>query len=74
MGDRDKMNGQSNEMPLSAPQRAVAERTDEAVSTPEGATPAIEIRDLDFYYGDLQAVSGVNLGFEKNEVTALIGP
>ena len=77
MGDRDNMNEQSYPAGLSGAQRAVAERTDAATSTPAtdtGATPAIEIRDLDFFYGDFQAVKSVDLAFEKNEVTALIGP
>jgi len=29
---------------------------------------------LDFYYGDVQALKGVNLQMEKNRITALIGP
>jgi phosphate transport system ATP-binding protein len=77
MGDRDNMNEQSYPAGLSGAQRAVAERTDAATSTPAtdtGGTPAIEIRDLDFFYGDFQAVKSVDLAFEKNEVTALIGP
>lgn len=43
-------------------------------SLPPGVTPAIEIQDLEFYYGDFHAVSGVNLAFQRHEVTALIGP
>ncbi len=31
-------------------------------------------KDLNFYYGDFQALHGVNLEFAKNQVTALIGP
>jgi phosphate transport system ATP-binding protein len=30
--------------------------------------------DLDFYYGDLQALKGINLEMAKNRITALIGP
>ncbi|HEY49556.1 MAG TPA: phosphate ABC transporter ATP-binding protein [Dehalococcoidia bacterium] len=30
--------------------------------------------DLDFYYGKNQALKGVNLGINENEITALIGP
>ncbi|MFW5684394.1 MAG: phosphate ABC transporter ATP-binding protein PstB [Spirochaetota bacterium] len=62
---------------LSAPQRAVAGRADDgATSTTDlqGQMPAIEIRDLNFFYGDFQAVTGVSLVFKKHEVTALIGP
>ncbi len=46
---------------------ALAHSTEELV-------PAIEIRSLDFFYGDFQAVANVSIRFCKNEVTALIGP
>jgi phosphate transport system ATP-binding protein len=31
-------------------------------------------QDLDFYYGDVKALHGINLEFYENRVTALIGP
>ena len=34
----------------------------------------IEVRDLDFYYGQFQALRGIGLDIEKNRITALIGP
>ncbi len=34
----------------------------------------IEVRDLDFYYGQLQALKGISLDIEANRITALIGP
>ncbi|MBF0495549.1 MAG: phosphate ABC transporter ATP-binding protein [Deltaproteobacteria bacterium] len=34
----------------------------------------IEVRDLDFYYGDIKALRGVSLNIKRNQVTALIGP
>jgi phosphate transport system ATP-binding protein len=34
----------------------------------------IEVRDLDFYYGNFQALKGISLDIEKNLITALIGP
>ncbi|MBF0477257.1 MAG: phosphate ABC transporter ATP-binding protein [Deltaproteobacteria bacterium] len=34
----------------------------------------IEVRDLDFYYGDIKALRGVSLDIKINQVTALIGP
>ncbi len=34
----------------------------------------IEARDLNFYYGDFQALKRIHLDIEPNEVTALIGP
>ncbi len=36
--------------------------------------PIMECADVDVYYGKFQAVSGVDLTFGRNEVTALIGP
>ena len=41
-------------------------------STPEETKIAAEA--LDFYYGDLQALKGINLQMAKNRITALIGP
>ncbi len=32
------------------------------------------INNLDLFYGDFQALRGINLSIEKNKVTALIGP
>jgi len=36
--------------------------------------PYITIRNLDFYYGDNQALKGINLDLPEKRVTALIGP
>jgi phosphate transport system ATP-binding protein len=38
------------------------------------AIPKMQVKDLDFYYGDFHALHGISLGFGANEVTALIGP
>ena len=35
---------------------------------------ALEIKDLDLYYGDKQALSKVNMNIPKGQVTAFIGP
>jgi phosphate transport system ATP-binding protein len=35
---------------------------------------AIEIQDVNIYYGDFLAVRGVNMRIERNKITALIGP
>lgn len=35
---------------------------------------ALEIRDLDLYYGEKQALSKVNMNIPKGQVTAFIGP
>ena len=34
----------------------------------------MEVQDLDFYYGDFQALNNINIEIKKNKVTALIGP
>lgn len=36
--------------------------------------PLIEISNLDFYYGEAQALHGINLEIPEKEVTAFIGP
>jgi phosphate transport system ATP-binding protein len=45
-------------------------------SPPATDAPAIkaEVRALDFYYGQFQALKSVSMQVEANEVTALIGP
>ena len=35
---------------------------------------AILVKDLDLYYGDFQALKGVNMDIKKGQVTAFIGP
>ena len=35
---------------------------------------AIEIRNLNFYYGNFQGLKNINLNIEENQVTAFIGP
>src|SRR6056297_886359 len=34
----------------------------------------IEIKDLNFYYDDFQALKNINMNIPENEITALIGP
>lgn len=34
----------------------------------------IRVNDLDLYYGEKQALKGINMDIKENEVTALIGP
>lgn len=34
----------------------------------------MEVKNLDFYYGDFQALNDVNIEIKQNKVTALIGP
>ena len=37
-------------------------------------TPALHVNDFSAWYGDFQALHGINLEVMKNQVTALIGP
>jgi phosphate transport system ATP-binding protein len=39
-----------------------------------GTNNVIETKGMSVYYGDFLAVADVNLGFAKNEISALIGP
>ncbi|MFP4660603.1 MAG: phosphate ABC transporter ATP-binding protein PstB [Halanaerobiales bacterium] len=39
-----------------------------------GEANKIEVKDLDFYYNDFQALQDINLEIKENRVTALIGP
>lgn len=34
----------------------------------------IDVRNLDFFYGEFQALKQINIGIEANKITALIGP
>ncbi len=45
-----------------------------ARSVAELNTPRIECRNLDFFYGDAQALKAINLTFPERQVTGLIGP
>jgi len=36
--------------------------------------PKMSTQDLDFYYGESKALSGISLDFHEHQVTALIGP
>ena len=40
----------------------------------EGVETAIAVRDFNLWYGDFQALKGVNLEIPKNRATAFIGP
>lgn len=39
-----------------------------------GVNKKILVEELNFYYGGFKALSSISLGFNENEVTALIGP
>ena len=44
------------------------------VGKPFSDTPKIESRNVDVFYGDKQAIFGVDLDVGKNEIIAMIGP
>ena len=41
---------------------------------PEEVPIALHTEDLHVWYGDNEAIKGVDLQFEKSKITALIGP
>jgi phosphate transport system ATP-binding protein len=49
-------------------------QTLEAVETTTNGKYAIEVKDLNVYYGDFRAVKNVNLKIERQKITAMIGP
>lgn len=40
----------------------------------KAVTNALEVRNLNFYYGSFQGLKGINLDIEQGKVTAFIGP
>jgi phosphate transport system ATP-binding protein len=58
----------------SAPDRAESVVDRAAPGVHEGAGHAVEVRDLNAYYGDVHAIKGIDIDFPPNQVTALIGP
>jgi phosphate transport system ATP-binding protein len=42
--------------------------------TNENITNAIEVKNLNFYYGKFKGLKGINLNIVENKVTAFIGP
>ena len=43
-------------------------------NTTTGLTPALQVRNLNFFYGKFQGLKNVNLDIAENRVTAFIGP
>lgn len=43
-------------------------------STPTTERNKIEVKNLNFYYGDFHAIKNVNMSIKENKVTAFIGP
>ncbi|MDX6583938.1 MAG: phosphate transport system ATP-binding protein [Solirubrobacterales bacterium] len=68
----------SSELPAEdvapAPALSALEPARERVTRPiDRPATTVEVRDVDLYYGDFQAVRGVTMTIEPNKVTALIG-
>jgi phosphate transport system ATP-binding protein len=57
--------------PLDSDQMNAADRP---ITEPDPAHVVLEARGLDFFYGQTQALFGVDLAVERNRITALIGP
>lgn len=45
-----------------------------SIPTLQPGSTKLEIRNLNFYYGDYQAIKHVNMDIKENKVTAFIGP
>lgn len=48
--------------------------TEHMGDAPNERADKITVRDLDFYYGDFQALTGITVGIKERGVTAFIGP
>ncbi len=57
-----------------APDQAAATPDRAALGVREGAGHAVQVRDLNAYYGEFHSIKGINIDFPPNQVTALIGP
>jgi len=57
--------GRADSGPVAAPQQATPEHE---------ADHVVEVRRLSLWYGEVQALTDVSMGFHRNKVTALIGP
>lgn len=47
---------------------------DHSFASSQNGKYAIQVRDLNVYYGEFRAVKGVNLQIERRKITAIIGP
>ncbi|MEO8376050.1 MAG: phosphate ABC transporter ATP-binding protein PstB [Candidatus Sumerlaeota bacterium] len=56
------------------PDAAARDQRAGATKSADAAPPYLELRHLNFFYGDKQAIHDVSLGVQKNNVLALIGP
>ena len=70
--DRQATGGDSAQMVMSLMDTIVEEQT--TVKQEAVEKPCIDIRNLNFYYGDFQGLKNVNLPIYDKKVTAFIGP
>ncbi len=56
------------------PDRRTASDRDRRSGTPRAEEPVIESRDLSVFYGEEQALQGIDMSIPERRVTALIGP
>lgn len=62
-----------NETVTKAVDASIVERGSEALSM-DNEEVALQVKNLDLYYGDNHALHGINMNIPKNRVTAYIGP
>jgi phosphate transport system ATP-binding protein len=67
------MGGFSNSAVMTRASQANPEAT-ETEKPASVALPKIQVRDLNFYYGKVQALHGISVDIQTNKITALIGP
>jgi phosphate transport system ATP-binding protein len=67
------MNETEAQAPLNTPWNP-AQRSDRMPNKTDAASPAITVRELNFYYGAAQALFGISMDIPEKKVTALIGP
>jgi phosphate transport system ATP-binding protein len=77
---RPKMSEQTEKSPENVESQANGASTDPAARDEQAATVTpvqghtITLRDLHVFYGNLEAVKGVDIAFAPNKITAIIGP
>src|SRR4051794_16421302 len=72
LGAATKRSATEEGRPTMSEQPVGVTSTEPVTRTGRGAK-TIEVRDVDLYYGDFQAVENVTMTIEPNKVTALIG-
>ena len=81
--DADRANPELVEQLAASPAAEAAERVAPSRPVPAGApqaqeatdqAPALEIENLNVYYGDFRAINNISLQVKRHQVTAIIGP